>query len=203
MSDDYDDIFDEIRKFFKFNSNMFDADFFFLPESNPDSDFDKENAKGFKVSYHYESGMDKPEIKIEGDIDEKKLQEYLKNRNFETDSRFKKLFTPKPNGIIDASELSMEPNPHKDKSKIIEPYIEINHFDDFLEVIIEVPGIIEDDIILNFDENEKKLIFKAQNKNRNYLKYLYLPLDISMEQYTLEVNNGIAILRFRREQNQD
>ena len=203
VSDDYDDIIDEIRKFFKFNSNMFDADFFLFPESDPDLDFNNKNTKGFKVSYHYESGMDKPEIKIEGDIDEKKLQEYLKNHNFEEDSGFKKIASPKSNGIIDASELSLDPNTHKDKSNMIEPYVEIIHFDEFLEVIIEVPGIIEDDIILNFDENERKLTFTAQNKNRNYLKYLYLPLDTSMEEHSLEVNNGIAILRFRRKQNQD
>ncbi|MFX1446495.1 MAG: Hsp20/alpha crystallin family protein [Promethearchaeota archaeon] len=203
MSDDYDDFIDEIRKFFKFNSNMFDADFFIFPESDIDLDFDKKNMKGFKVSYHYESGMDKPEIKIEGDMDKKKLQDYLKNHNFETNSRFKKLSSPKSNGIIDANELSLEPNAYKDKSNIIEPFVEINHFDDFLEIIIEVPGIVKDDIIVNFDENERKLTFLAKNKNRNYLKHLYLPTNTSMEVYSLEVNNGIAILRFRRKSNQD
>ena len=48
MSDDYDDILDEIRKFFKFDSNMFDADFFIFPESEIDLDFDKKKSKGFK-----------------------------------------------------------------------------------------------------------------------------------------------------------
>lgn len=199
MSDDYNDVFDEIRKFFKFNSNLFDADFFIFPESDKDLDFNKKNTSGFKISYHFESGMDEPEIKIEGDIDEKKLLEYLKKHNIESDSRFKKLFDLKSKGVIDAKELSLEPNKNKEKTHVIEPHTEINSFHDFTEIILEVPGIQMDDVILSINNDERKVTFSARNKFRNYLKHIYLPLNTPMEDYSLDVNNGIATLKFRRQ----
>lgn len=205
MSDDYDEFLDNIKKLFKSNSKFFDADFFFLPESDIDLDFDKKNARGFKVSYHYESGMDEPEIKIEGDIDEKKLREYLQKHNIEVDSRFKNRFNPKQIGEIDASELSLEPEPgiHTAESRVIEPYTEINDFDNSYEIIVEVPGINKDDIILSLNEVERKITFSARNYLKHYLKHIYLPFNISLEDYNLEVNNGIATLKFRKNLNQD
>ena len=205
MSDDYDEFLDDIKKFFKFNSKFFDADFFFIPESENDLDIEKKNTRGFKVSYHYESGMDEPEIKIEGDIDEKKLREYLKKHNIELDSRFKNRFNPKQIGEIDASELSLEPEPsiHTTESRVVEPYTEINDFDNSYEIIIEVPGINKDNINLNSNEVERKITFSARNYLKHYLKHIYLPFNISMENYNLEVNNGIATLKFRKNSNLD
>ena len=205
MSDDYDEFLDNIKKLFKSNSKFFDADFFFLPESDIDLDFDKKNARGFKVSYHYESGMDEPEIKIEGDIGEKKLREYLQKHNIEVDSRFKNRFNAKQIGEIDASELSLEPEPgiHTSESRVIEPYTEINDFDNSYEIVVEVPGINKDDIILSLNEVERKITFSARNYLKHYLKHIYLPFNISLEDYNLEVNNGIATLKFRKNLNQD
>lgn len=194
-----DDVFDEIRKFFKFNSNLFDVDFFIFPESDKYLDFNKKNTSGFKISYHFESGMDEPEIKIEGDIDEKKLLEYLKKHSIESDSQFKKLFDLKSKGVIDAKELSLEPNKNLEKKHVIEPHTEINSFHDFTEIILEVPGIQKDNVILSFNNDERKVTFSARNKFRNYLKHIYLPLNTSMEDYSLEVNNGIATLKFQRQ----
>lgn len=206
MSDDYDDIFDDIKKFFKFNSKFFNADFFFLPESDNDLGFDKKNTRAFKISYHYDSEMDEPEIKIEGDINEKKLREYLKSYNIEADSRFKNKFNSKQIGEIYDSELSLELGIHTDKSRVIEPYTEIteiNDFDNSYEIVVEVPGINKDDIILSLNEVERKITFSARNYLKHYLKHIYLPFNISMEDYNLEVNNGIATLKFRKNSNQD
>ncbi len=205
MSDDYDKFLDDIKKLFKFNSKFFDADFFFIPESDNDLDFNKKNARGFKVSYRYESGMDEPEIKIEGDIDEKKLREYLQKHNIEVDSRFNNIFNSKQIGEIDASELSLEPESgiYTTESRVIEPYTEINDFDNSYEIIIEVPGINKDDINLSSNEFERKITFSARNDLKHYLKHIYLPFNISMENYNLEVNNGIATLKFRKNTNQD
>ena len=203
VSEDYDEFLDDIKKLFKFNSKIFDADFFFLPESDIDLDFDKKNTRGFKVSYHYESGMDEPEIKIEGDIDEQKLREYLQKHNIEADSIIKNRFNPKQIGELDASELSLEPGIHTDESRVIEPYTEINDFDNSYEIVVEVPGINKDDIILSLNEVERKITFSARNYLKHYLKHIYLPLNMSMEDYNLEVNNGIATLKFRKNSNQD
>ena len=205
VSDDYDKFLDDIKKLFKFNSKFFDADFFFIPESFNDLDVDKKNTRGFKVSYHYEAGMDEPDIKIEGDIDEKKLREYLQKHNIEVDSRFKNIFNRKQIEEIDAGELSLEPESgiHTAESRVIEPYTEINDFDNSYEIILEVPGTNKDDIILNLNEVERKITFSARNNLKHYLKHIYLPFNISMEDYNLEVNNGIATLKYRKNSNQD
>ena len=34
MSDEFDDFFDRIRKYFKLDSDMFDVDFLFLPDKS-------------------------------------------------------------------------------------------------------------------------------------------------------------------------
>jgi HSP20 family protein len=200
VSDDIDDIFDEIKKHFKFNSDIFDLDFFFFPESNLNNELNPESRKkAFKVSYHYESGMDKPDIKIEGDFDEKKLQEYLKKHNIEPDPRFDNLFKSQLNKDIDAGELTLEPMSTKKDSKVIEPYTEINDFDDFIEIILEVPGIEKDDISLGCNEKDKKLTISAQSQKRDYFKHISIPSNCLMDDYTLEVQNGIAILKFKKE----
>lgn len=199
--DDYDDIFDEIRKKFNFDSSLFDVEFFIFPESGFKKDLDDIDQKGYKVSYHFEKGMDKPDIKVEGDIDENKLREYMKNFNIENDPRLEKFFK-KSNGtskrIYDANELSLEPCDCNDPSYVLEPYTEINDFDDSTEIIIEIPGIDQEDILVNFHDEGRKLIFSAQNEKRNYVKQIQLPFKSSMDHYTIEVNNGIAILKVKR-----
>jgi len=71
FDDDYYDFLERIKKLLKIDKGVFDVDFLFLPESNFDPNLNRQNKKieGFKVTYHFESGMEKPEIKIEGDFD--------------------------------------------------------------------------------------------------------------------------------------
>ena len=199
MSDDIDDFFDEIRKHFKFDLDIFDLDFFFFPESNLNNKLNPESRKkAFKVSYHYESGMDKPDIKIEDDLDEKKLFDHLKKHNIEPDSKFNNSFRPQLNKAIDAGELSLDPINNKKDSSVIEPYTEINDFDDGTEVILEVPGVEKDEIILGINEKDKKITVSAESPKRKYFKHIDLQSNCLMDDYTLEVQNGIAILRFRK-----
>jgi HSP20 family molecular chaperone IbpA len=199
VSDDIDDMFDEIKKHFRFNSDMFDLDFFIFPESNFNSKLEPETErKAFKVSFHYESGMDKPDIKIEGDFDEKKLRDYLKKHNIEPDSRIDTFFKPQLNKALDAGELTLEPMSHKKDSRVMEPYTEINDFDEFTEIIFEVPGMEKDDIILGFNEKDKKITISAESKKRKYFKHIEIPKNCLMDDYSLEVQNGIGILKFKK-----
>src|SRR4030042_1273859 len=94
-----DDLMDEIRKFFKINSDLFDVDFFIFPEMDNDN-----NPK-------------------------KKLHEYLKNHNIDPNIKQKKLMPPPSkidDGTIDVEELSLEPCRHSDNSCIVKPYTEID-----------------------------------------------------------------------------
>ncbi|TFG14204.1 MAG: hypothetical protein EU535_03695 [Promethearchaeota archaeon] len=192
--DDYDDIVDKLKKFFNFDSKLFDVDFFIFPEINKPIDPKNKKSKGFKISYHFEKGMDKPEIRIEGDVDEKELHEYLnniKNKN----PNFKILKRGNRNNIINANELTLEQKREFKQSKRLEPYTEVNDCSEFTEIICEVPGIEKQNINLTFYDNENKITIIAHTTNRKYHKDIFLPFRPSSEDYSLDVNNGIAILR--------
>jgi HSP20 family molecular chaperone IbpA len=202
-TDEYDDFFDELRKLIKFDSSLFDVEFFLFPESGFKKDLKDLNdldQKGYKVSYHFEKGMDKPDIKIEGDIDENKLRDYLKKFNIDELPHMNKIMKSNKtsNMVYDANELSLEPCDRNDPSCVVEPYTEINDFEDSSEIIIEIPGINQDEILVNFHDEGRKLTVSAQNEKRNYVKQIQLPFKSSMDHYTIEVNNGIAILKVKR-----
>ena len=203
MSNDFDDIIDKIKNFFNFKSDIFDLDVLVFPEPTEDMKlkFGDESAEGFKVSYHFETGMDKPEIKIEGDFDERKLHEYLKQFNLDKNIPIKNDFPPVQEDVLDAGMLSLD-NIHDEKylfeeepSYILEPETEINDFDYFTEIILEIPGIEEEDIFVSFNEDGSKITIIAQNEKRKYQKDISLPFKASENNYTLKVNNGLAILR--------
>jgi HSP20 family molecular chaperone IbpA len=203
VSNDFDDIIDKIKKFFDFKSDLFDVDFLVFPESTEDVNlkFGDESAEGFKVSYHFETGMEKPEIKIEGDFDERKLHEYLKQFNLDQNVPIKETFPHKPNDVVDAGMLSLDDLHHEEylleeePSYVFEPETEINDFDYFTEIILEVPGIEEEDIFLSFNEDGSRITVFAQNEKRKYQKDIHLPFRASENNYTLNVNNGLAILK--------
>jgi len=205
LADDYnenDDFFEKIRKFFKFKTDMFDIDLLFLPESSldPNQNPKNKNVKGFKVSYHFEPGMDEPEVKIEGDLDNKKLQDYLKNLNVSDFSPVGNLVKSDKKRIIDVKNLRLNSPEMSEASNIIEPFTELNTFDDYIEIIMELPGIEKGHVILSINEDATKLKVSAESGFRKYLKEIKLPFQSSLENYNLEVNNGIAIITIKKKQ---
>ncbi len=199
MSDDFDDIIDKIKKYFKLNSDIFDIDFLFIPESKNDLKLNPEdkNIKGLKISYHFESGMDNPEIKIEGNIDKERIFDYLKNVDLSKYPTLERLFDTKSMEEIDASELSLEHSGDNKDLLILEPITEINDCKDFTEIILEVPGMREEDVQISYSEEGTKLIFKAENQFRKFMKHIYLPFKSSIKDSLLEVNNGLAIIKVK------
>jgi len=194
-----------MKKMFNFNSDLMDIDFFLFPTDDPEAEFDPEKIKknGVKISYHYERDMDKPEVKIEGDIDNEKLQEYFKMMNindFKNVKKFKNFkFEPKK-PELDAESLTLEPSSHTHGLKVLEPYTEVNDFDDFTEIILEVPGIEnEEEIYFDFDNHGKRLAITAHSPARRYHKVIDLPFPSSKEDISLKLNNGIADLKVVRQ----
>ena len=198
-NDEYDDIIDRFRKFFKIDSDLFDVDFFFLPEQMKNLEFNSKNpnVKGFKVSYHFEKGMDKPEIRIEGDIDQEKLKEYLKGLNIEEAPHIKYVNKPNKPKLIDAKTLSIEPC-EVGKSCVVEPFSEVNDFGDYVEIILEVPGVESGHVILSLNENGRILKISAKNPLRSYEKEVRLPFKTSLDGHVLDVNNGIASIILKK-----
>ncbi len=200
MSNDFDDFIDRIMRYFKLDSDMFDVDFLFIPES--DRDLEKkpndEKVKSFKISYHYEPGMDKPEIKVEGNLDDKNIHEYLRNIDLSKVPKLKDLYNSPSKKEIDASKLSLETSLKKEAdvgTYDLEPYAEICENEGFSEIMIEIPGMDESNINIRFENKGKKLIFTAETEKRRFMKSVNLPFKSSETEYEIEVNNGIAIIK--------
>jgi HSP20 family molecular chaperone IbpA len=202
LRDEFDDFIDKIKKRFQLDSDMFEIDFLFLPESEikrgkaPDN----EKIKGFKISYHFESGMEKPEVKIEGNVDSKKVWEYLKGADLSKLPNVRELYDSKSNKEIDVNTLSLEAFEEKSENNeliIVEPYTEVCNNEDSTEILIEIPGIDKEDVNVRFGDKGRKLVFRAGNLSRKYVTTIHLPFQSSKENCKLEVNNGVAIINVR------
>ena len=200
MPDEFDDIFDEIKKLFKLDSEIFDVDFLFIPESEKDLELKPQNKKikGFKISYHFESGMEKPEIRIEGNIDDNKIRDYLKNVDLSKHPTLEKLINSKAITEIDASQLSLEFSEQNNNLSILEPFTEINNYKDYTEIVLDIPGMSEENVIIDIGEEGTSLLFNAENKVRRYTKNVNLPFKSSANDYEVEVKNGIAVIKVKR-----
>jgi HSP20 family molecular chaperone IbpA len=142
--------------------------------------------------------MEKPEIRIEGNIDEKKIQEYLEGIDMSQHPHLKKLLESNNIEELDASKLSLEANELDDDLLIIEPHTEINNTKDYSEIVFEIPGISKEDVNIDFSEEGSELIFKAENDTRKYVKNVNLPFLVSTKDYDIEVKNGLAIILVKR-----
>ncbi|MHA1292537.1 MAG: Hsp20/alpha crystallin family protein [Promethearchaeota archaeon] len=196
---DFDDIFNELKDLFDFNSNIVDFDIYFFPDSEenlklrPKKKMKGDSSRGIKVSYHYETGMDNPEVNIEGDFKEKEIGTFL-NQFYNRFSNIKNIFEDKNSSIIDGNRLSLK-RLRNGKTNIVEPYTEINVLENYAEILMEVPGIQYKDIDISFSKNGKKLIFSALNESKSYIKNINLPFKSSKEKIKIMLNNGIVILR--------
>ena len=200
MPDDYDEIIDIFKKMFNLESDNFEVDFLFIPESDIKLDPKRKesNIKGFKISYHFETGMEKPEIKIEGKIDENKIRKHLKDIDLNAHPNLKKLIQSKIIEVFDADKLSLDNNQQKNDLDILTPYTEIIDKEDSSEFIFEIPGMEKDNVSIDFTEEGRKLIFSAEKRSRKYNKKISLPFKSSKTDYELEVNNGLAVLKVHK-----
>jgi len=203
MDDEFDDFIDELKKYFKIDSDYFDIDFLFMPDSEIGlkKDIDNKKFKAFKISYHFETGMKKPEVRIEGNIDYNEIKDYLKNVDLSKYPQLKKNLNIKSKKEIDAGKLSLEFHESEVDIDYLEPYIEIMDNNNFFEILLEIPGMNEDDVRINISEDHTQLLFIAEKKNRKYKKSITIPFKCSKENCLLNVNNGIAIIRVSKKIN--
>jgi len=194
--DDYNDFLERIKEYLNLDQGAFDVDFLFLPEPNfgPKANRKDDKFKGFKVTYHFETGMDKPEIKVEGNFDEKKLQEYFKKINLSKNSHLKRLNPSRVRQTIDVSTLSLHPDYEKEDLITDEPYFEINFHENFAEIISEAPGIEKGHILLSLSEDGRTLRVSIEINFNNIEKEISLPFESTMDDHILEFNNGIVTI---------
>ena len=194
--DDYNDFLERIKEYLNLDQGAFDVDFLFLPEPNfgPKTNRNDDKFKGFKVTYHFESGMDKPEIKVEGNFDEKKLQEYFKKFNVSKHPQIKRLNPSRDRQAIDVGTLSLHPDYEKEDSITKEPYFEINFHENSTEIISEAPGIEKGHILLSLSEDGRTLRVSIEINFNNIKREILLPFESTMDDHILEVNNGIVTI---------
>lgn len=197
VSSDIDDFINKIKKLFKFETENFDLDFFIFPESNVDFE---EDPKGFKISYHFEEGKEKPEVNIENDIGEGDLKDFLINSQ-EKRARSNKNLNPGTKNTFDAVDVIFNEFEEQSDVGIKEPCTEINDFDSFTEIIIEIPGIRRENISMDFDEANRILSFYAEKDGQSYLKDIQIPHASSNEDVSVEINNGLVIIKVSSETN--
>ena len=200
MTDEYDDFIEKIKKMLNIDADNFDIDLYFMPEKNikfPLSQ-DNENMKGFKITFRFHEGMDKPEVRFEGDVDRNKLGEYLKNVDISHLPQFKNLVKKKQSNVIDAKELYLEPCTGKEKECTIEPFSEMNVNGNTIEIIIEMPGIEKGHILISSLEEGKKVKITAENESRKFLKIFELPYKVKIGDYGMDVNNGITTIKLKK-----
>ena len=190
--DDYNDFIERLKEYLKNDKGIVDFDIFFMDEPNTDGTI-RPNSKGFKVSYHFEPGMDKPEVKIEGDFDPKKIRDYLKRLKFPDNPNFKNLLPNQPKTIT-VKNLSLMPN----QKHVYEPYLEVNEFDDHVEIVVEAPGVEQGSIITSLSEDGRNLRISIKTHLKIFEKEIELPFVSSMERHNLEINNGIVSISMQK-----
>ncbi|MBY9007437.1 MAG: hypothetical protein KGD63_11835 [Candidatus Lokiarchaeota archaeon] len=201
-NDDFDDFLKNFKDYLNIDTEIFDVEFFLFSdrELNRKSKFNSKNNNGFKISYHFENGMDEPDIQIHGNIDDINLK-YLKNIEF---SKIKDFYNVDNNqnisyDIVDGDELSLNPDTKNSELVFQEPYIEIHDLDNFIEIILDVPGIQEDDILISNYHDKKTILFSAESRERRYHKKIRLPSKISsVLNDSMEVNNGIVTFKCKK-----
>ncbi len=198
--DEYDDLFDKIKKYFKIDSDIFDVDFLFIPESENSLDLKPENdhTKGFKISYHFERGMDKPDVRIKGNINKRQIRDYLNKIDLSKDPYIEKIFNASPTEEIDVNNLSLDFSEDTIDLPIVDPDTEVNNYNDAAEIILDIPGINKEDVLIELKKNGTELIFSAENRNRKYNKILTLPFKCNLENCKIEVKNGLAIIKIKK-----
>ncbi|MFO7795947.1 MAG: hypothetical protein R6W84_07320 [Promethearchaeia archaeon] len=179
----FDDIMDEIKKFFNLNSDPFDK--FLIEYFNSDDEEEGRNKKSFKISYNYETGMNEPDIRIEGDFNKDIMKDFF--GKFENQ-------IPKETKILNAHDIVFDPHEDNDSDIFREPISEINNHDNFTEILLEVPGISFGEISIHLNEIGDVLIFNAQNQNRNYYKEIDLSFVCTFNDTKIELKNGIATI---------
>jgi HSP20 family molecular chaperone IbpA len=198
--DDYDDIFERIKDYLNIDPEKFDFDIIFMPEMDLNQNFNPDNEiyKGFKVTYHFEKGMDKPDVRIEGDFDNEKLKEYINNLNVKNNPRLKPFVRTQNKNVLDSNNLTLQPREEEFPMKKKDPYYEVNSTMKGAEIVMEAPGVEKGHVILSLSENRKKLKIIVKNKFNEFEKIIKLPFEPTLENHSLEINNGIISIEIHK-----
>jgi len=218
---EFDDIFEEMRKMMRTPfTGFFDDDLFAdmgedLEESESEKDekakkaskdakeskfaqairklrkTGKPDQKSYSISYKFGTGMKEPEIRVEGDIDEKTVNRFLEGITHQFgfdamgDMEPAKLLKPKQ-GPSDAED---------EAEGYSVPFTDIQDSTKGATAILEMPGIGKEHIKLEMKDN--KVIMTAVNGNIKYRKVMRLGFTPAKDP-EISANNGIIQIVFKK-----
>jgi len=167
-----DDWFRELRQLSRRFDAMFDDDWMSLDKdfaTLPDSE------GNYSISYRWETGMNEPEIKVTGDVDEKTVNRFLNRMHV---SGLKNPFkTPLLKG--------------KSKGIEREPYANLTEEKETLTIHFELPGVDKKAIHLKVTPTQVDISTDPTNKKEIFHRTMYLPAKIDVDAVQSSYTDGM------------
>jgi len=218
---EFDDIFEEMRKMMQIPfKGFFDDDMFAdigedLEESESEKDekdkkaskdvkeskfaqamrefrkSGKPDQKSYSISYKFGTGMKEPEIRVEGDVDEKTVNWFLEGLTHQFG--FDAIGTVEPAKLLKPKPVLSEAEDEAEGYSV--PFTDIQDSDKDSTAILEMPGIGKEHIKLEMKEN--KVIMTAVNGEIKYRKVIRLGFTPAKDP-EMSANNGIIQIIFKK-----
>ena len=87
---------------------------------------------------------------------------------------------------------------HREDKQPDSARIDIFEEDTHVDIVVELPGIRQEDIRLGVDGG--RLVISAASANRRFREQASLPVEVDPESLTSRVNNGVLLIRLQRSQ---
>ncbi|MHA1871671.1 MAG: Hsp20/alpha crystallin family protein [Promethearchaeota archaeon] len=209
--DSFDDFFkkmrEHIKKIWDDSFSFFDDDFFEEPEIDaeefmkfPKSPYrtSKDKNYSYSMSYHWETGMDKPEIKIEGNAPKDVVDRFLKDvsEKFGNYLDTNNIKFEIPASVSGANLATDDSQKETEEEEWVIPITEVNMSDKDAVITMDIPGAGKDDVEFKFDKNIVTVIAKGRSKKyKKKIKLNFEPDPKSLEYF---VQNGVLEFNLKK-----
>ena len=176
FDDEFDDMFKDFDETFEIRA--------------PKTKFRKKdgNNKSYSISYKYQTGMDEPEIRVEGDATEKEVDRFL--------SGIQKRFGSHMIGLSDKKPVMLglgSENNNLDGYKT--PLCDVVEEEDHIEIVLEMPGIGENELKVETDGNTIHITGESGNiKYKRDVKLEFKPKG----KINARTKNGLITLTIKK-----
>lgn len=139
--------------------------------------------KSYALTYKYETGMDEPEITIEGNVDDETLEKFVKNIESRIGRETKKLPTKKIRHLLSGKSRKDKKSKEKEEIPSEKSYT------------FEMPGIGKDDI--NVELKGDVLTVTGKRDKLYYEKRVHLPFEAKSD-VDITADNGLITVTVHR-----
>ncbi|MFX0172605.1 MAG: Hsp20/alpha crystallin family protein [Candidatus Hodarchaeota archaeon] len=94
--------------------------------------------------------------------------------------------------------LSSRPSFPTSSSSQIDHYVDIIDEEDYLKIIVEVPGFTKDNLDIEVDELGSEITLKGKSKLREINKTIHLPSKIEAKTTNSSIKNGVLEIRGKK-----